>query len=141
MNVDGGVGGPGTLGKMILVLIVSGMTFMAGAIVAAKAIIPPRPGVTLTGIVSDSVCGSDHGIRARGDPECTRACVDLGAQFALMVGKLRVGKKMYILHGHEADLEEFAGKEVTVKGRTLGRDGIIVDQVDRSYSQATAAMN
>jgi hypothetical protein len=43
---------------------------------------------------------------------------------------------MYILHGHEADLERFAGKNVTVKGRALGRDTIIVDQVDGSSSEA-----
>jgi hypothetical protein len=53
-----------------------------------------------------------------------------------MVGKLRVGKRMYILQGHEADLDRFAGKEVTVKGRAFGRDRIIVDQVDRSYEAA-----
>jgi hypothetical protein len=58
-----------------------------------------------------------------------------------MVGKLKVGKKMYLLHGHEADLERFAGKEVRVKGRALGRDAIIVDQVDRSYSEAAGGMN
>lgn len=121
--------------KMVLVLIISASSIMSVALAAGK-IIPPLPGVRLTGIVSDSVCGGDHGIRAPGDPECTRACVELGAQYALMVGKLRVGKKMYILRGHEADLDRFAGREVWVKGRALGRDTIIVDQVDRSYSEA-----
>jgi hypothetical protein len=53
-----------------------------------------------------------------------------------MVGKLKVGKKMYLLFGHEADLERFAGKEVTVRGRALGRNTIIVDQIDRSYFEA-----
>jgi hypothetical protein len=75
-------------------------------------------------------------VRAPGDPECTRACVELGAQYALMVGKLKVGKKRYVLYGHEADLERFAGKEVSVKGWALGRDTIIVDQVDRLYFEA-----
>lgn len=126
--------------KKAPVLIISGLMIMSVAIAASKAIIPPLPRVTLTGIVSDSVCGGDHGIRAPGDAECTRACVELGAQYALMVGRLRVGKKMYILHGHEADLERFAGKEVWVKGRTLGRDFIIVDQVDRSYTEAAGRM-
>lgn len=127
--------------KMPSVLILSAMTIMAVAMAAASVIIPPRPGLTLTGIVSDSVCGGDHGIRARGDPECTRSCVALGAQYALMVGKLKIGKKMYLLHGHEGDLEQFAGKEVRVRGRALGRDTIIVDQVDRSYSEAARRMN
>jgi hypothetical protein len=122
--------------KMLPVLIISAMTVLAVAIAARGVIMPPLPGVMLTGMVSDSVCGSDHGIKAPGDPECTRACVELGAQYSLMVGKLKVGKKMYLLRGHEADLDRFAGKEVTVKGRALGRDIIIVDQVDRSYFEA-----
>src|SRR5579872_3434012 len=123
--------------KMVPVVIISALMIISVEIAAGNVIIPPLPPrVTLTGIVSDSVCGGDHGIRARGDLECTRACVELGAQYALMVGKLRVGKKMYILHGHEADLDRFAGKEVWVKGWALGRDAIIVDQVDRSYSEA-----
>jgi hypothetical protein len=122
--------------KMIPVLIISAMTILAVAIAAGSVIIPPLPSVRLTGIVSDSVCGGDHGIKAPGDAECTRACVELGAQYTLMVGKLTVGKKMYLLHGHEADLEQFAGKEVWVKGRALSRDTIIVDQVERSYSEA-----
>jgi hypothetical protein len=126
---------------LIPILIISAMTIMAVAMAAGNVIIPPLPGVTLTGIVRDSVCGGDHGIKARGDAECTRACIELGAQYALMVGKLKVGKKMYLLRGHEADLERFAGKEVTVKGRALGRDTLIVDQVDRSHSEATRGMN
>jgi hypothetical protein len=128
------------LRKMAPVLIISAMTIMAAAVAAGSVIIPPRSGFTLTGIVSDSVCGSDHGVRAPGDPECTRSCIELGAQYALMVGRLKVGKKMYLLHGHEADLERFAGKEVRVRGRALGRDTIIVDQVDGSYSEAAAGM-
>jgi hypothetical protein len=128
--------------KMVSVLIISALMIISVEIAAGNVIIPPLPPrVTLTGIVSDSVCGGDHGIRARGDPECTRACVELGAQYALMVGKLRIGTKMYILHGHEADLDRFAGKEVWVKGRALGRDAIIVDQVDRSYSEAVVGMD
>jgi len=65
----------------------------------------------------------------------------LEAQYALMVGKLKIGKKMYVLYGQKADLERFAGKEVRVKGRALDRDTIIVDQVDGSYSEAAAGMN
>jgi len=126
--------------KTVPVLIISVAMILAVAMAAGSVIVPQRSPVTLTGIVSDSVCGSDHGIRAPGDPECTRACIDLGAQYALMVGKLKVGKKMYLLRGHEADLDQFAGKEVRVKGRALGRDTIIVDQVDGSYSEA-AEMN
>jgi hypothetical protein len=122
--------------RAVPVLSMSAALILAIAIAAGSVIIPPRSPVRLTGIVSDSVCGGDHGIMAPGDPECTRACVQLGAQYALMVGKLRIGKKMYLLHGHQADLERFAGKEVTVKGRALGRDTIIVDEVNGSFTEA-----
>ena len=132
---------PAPLLKMVPILIISAMTIMAVAMAAGKVIIPPRPAVTLTGIVSDSVCGGDRGIKAPGDPECTRACVELGAQYALMVGKLKAGKKMYLLYGHETDLERFAGNEVSVKGRAVGQDTIIVDEVDRSYYEAAGRTN
>jgi hypothetical protein len=127
--------------KMVPVLIISAMTILSVAMAARNVITPPLRSVTLTGIVSDSVCGGDHGIQAPSDPECTRACVELGAQYALMVGRLKVGKKMYLLRGQEADLYRFAGREVRVKGRALGRDTIIVDQVDRSYYEAVGGMN
>lgn len=136
----GQTGLPAPLLKMVPILIISAMTIMAVAMAAGKVIIPPRPAVTLTGIVSDS-CGGDHGIKAPGDPECTRACVELGAQYALMVGKLKAGKKMYLLYGHETDLERFAGNEVSVKGRAVGQDTIIVDEVDRSYYEAAGRTN
>ena len=121
--------------KMVPILIISAITIMSVAMAASSLMIPPLPTVTMTGIVSDSLCGGDHGIKAPGDPECTRACVQLGAQYALMVGKLKAGR-IFILHDHEADLERFAGKEVTVKGRALSRDTIIVDWVDGMYSEA-----
>ena len=125
-----------------VVLMISAITILAVAIAAGSVIIPPLPPrVTLTGIVSDSVCGGDHGIRAPGDPECTRACVALGAHYALMVGKVRAGQKMYTLRGHEADLDRFAGKEVRVLGRALGRDTVIVDEVDHSYTEAVGGAN
>jgi|SRR5690348_6476819 hypothetical protein len=115
----------------LAILLISATAIVAGA--AAAIIIPVPPAITLAGIVSDTVCGSDHGIIASGDAECTRAWVELGAQYALTVGKLKVGQRMYRLMGHKADLYRFAGREVKIKGRALGRDTIIVDQIDRSY--------
>lgn len=90
-----------------------------------------RTAITLTGIVTDSLCGADHGIKALGDPECTHTCVERGAQYALAVGK-----KIYVLQGHQAELERFAGNDARVKGHTAGRDTVIVDQVDRLYTEA-----
>jgi hypothetical protein len=119
--------------KIIPFLVISALMTTAVALAAGSVIVPLRPGVTLTGIVSDSVCGDDHGVMAPGDAECTRACVALGAQYTLMVGKMKVGKKMYVLYGHTTDLHELAGMQVIVKGRELSREAIAVDQVYRSF--------
>ncbi len=117
------------------VLIISLMMILAVAISAGSVVVEKRPAITLTGIVSDSLCGTDHGIKTAADAECTRACVELGAQYALVVGK-----NVYVLQGHQADLERFAGNEVRLKGRVISRDTIIVDQVARWYSEAEVGM-
>ena len=96
-------------------LIVSGIiisgALMAAATWAGSIAVDKQTAVTLTGTVSDSLCGNDHGIKAKGDPECTRMCVKLGAEYALVVGN-----KLYVLQGHQADLDRFAGKQVRVQG-------------------------
>jgi len=102
---------------------------------ASSVAVNRETAVTLTGIVSDSMCGSDHGIKATGDPECTRICVKLGADYALVVGK-----RLYVLQGHQADLDRFAGRPVRVRGRAVTRDTVVIDQVSGWYSEAAAAM-
>jgi hypothetical protein len=47
--------------------------------------------------------------------ECTRACVKQGTKYALVVGK-----KVYTLEGHEAELNELAGGRATIKGSVMG---------------------
>ena len=83
-----------------------------------------QPTVVLTGIVSDTTCGSSHGTGARGDPECTRICVEMGAGYALAVKK-----HVYMLQGHQAELDRFAGEPVLVKGKIVGRDTVAVESV------------
>ena len=117
----------------ILLLSYAGPTYAQHQAIAHHEI--QRLAVTLTGTVTDSVCGTDHGTRSVGDAACTRTCVELGAQYALAVGK-----KLYVLQGHEIDLERFAGSEVRIKGHTTGRDRVMVDQVDRLYTEAIAGL-
>jgi hypothetical protein len=106
--------------KVVFVLIISGM-LTAIAMSAGTAIVEKR--------------SADHGIKAPGDAECTRMCVELGAQFALVVGK-----KTYILQGHPVDLYQLAGDKVRVWGRVVSRDTIIVEQVVPVYYEtATGA--
>lgn len=77
----------------------------------------------LTGIVSDSMCGRGHTMNGQGDAECTRLCVKLGCKYALVVGR-----SLFTLQGHEADLDKFAGEIVMVTG-TVWRDTITVESV------------
>src|SRR5258707_14939046 len=70
---------------------------------------------TLTGTVSDSMCGAHHMAKDKSAAECTRECVKKGMNYALIVGT-----KVYTLDGHEADLGKLAGERATVKGSVTG---------------------
>lgn len=70
---------------------------------------------TLTGVVSDSMCGAHHMAKDKSPAECTRVCVKQGMKYALVVGK-----KVYTLEGHEAELDKLAGEKATVKGNVTG---------------------
>ena len=70
---------------------------------------------TLTGIVSDSMCGAHHMAKDKSPAECARACVKQGMKYALIVGE-----KVYTLEGHEAEVDKLAGKKATVTGNVTG---------------------
>ena len=72
---------------------------------------------TLTGEVSDAMCGTQH---MQGTPaECTRACVGRGTKYTLIVGS-----KIYSLNTDDkailATLSKQAGKNATVTGTVNG---------------------
>jgi len=74
--------------------------------------------------VSDSDCGSTHGTKIHGDAACTRLCVSLGAEYALAAGE-----RIYVLRGHPAELNAFAGDMVVVKGKMVNRNTVAVESV------------
>lgn len=78
---------------------------------------------TLTGVVSDAMCGAKHMAKDKSPAECTRSCVKQGTKYALVVGK-----KVYALEGHEAELDKLAGANATVKGKVTG-EAITVQSV------------
>ena len=86
----------------------------------------------LTGIVTDSDCGSTHGTRIHGDAACTRLCVSLGADYALAVGE-----RIYVLRGHPAELNAFAGDMVIVRGKMVSRNVVAVESVAPYILRAT----
>ena len=71
---------------------------------------------TLTGVVSDAMCGATHMMKNVSAADCMRACVKQGTKYALVVGK-----DVYTLAGHEAELDRYAAQTVTVKGAVSGK--------------------
>jgi hypothetical protein len=78
---------------------------------------------TLTGVVSDAMCGATHMMKNKPDAECLRYCIKQGTKYALVAGK-----NVYTLEGHEADLDKHAAEKVTVKG-TLKGQSLTVESV------------
>lgn len=70
---------------------------------------------TLTGVVSDSMCGAKHMAKDKTAAQCTRECVKTGMDYALVVGK-----KVYVLKGDKAEIDKLAGKRATVRGSVSG---------------------
>ena len=75
---------------------------------------------SLTGTVSDAMCGAKHSGEAAA---CTKGCVKKGSAYALVVGD-----KVYTLKGGEKDLDKLAGQQATVTG-TVDGDKVTVTAV------------
>jgi hypothetical protein len=80
--------------------------------------------MTLEGTVSDAKCGAKH--MMKGDEACTKACVEHGSDYALVVGQ-----KVYTLKADEkekTELGKLAGKMAKVVGDVSG-DTVTVKSV------------
>ena len=101
---------------------VLGITLFA-ALAASPALAADK---TLTGKVSDAMCGAKHQM-AGNDASCTRTCVKGGSKYALVVGD-----KVYTLETTDKaaldKLDELAGTSAKVTGEIKG-DTIAVKSV------------
>src|SRR5439155_14626028 len=70
---------------------------------------------SLTGVLTDSMCGPTHMAKDKTPAECTQMCVKDGMKYALAADK-----ELYTLEGHEAELAKLAGQKGTVKGTLKG---------------------
>ena len=74
---------------------------------------------TLTGVVSDTMCGAKHDEMPSKPAECTRGCVKHGANYALVVGD-----KVYTLQTSDKaaldQLNDLAGAKAKVTGEVDG---------------------
>lgn len=100
--------------------------FLAAIVIAGSLCVPAAAAAdqqTLTGTVSDSMCGQQH--MEADAVKCTRACVGHGAKYMLIVGE-----KVYSLNTTDkalrAKLDEQAGSKATVTGNV---NGIAVDVI------------
>jgi hypothetical protein len=72
---------------------------------------------TLTGTISDSMCGTKHKDMGKKmtDRDCTQFCATKGAQYVLISKD-----KVYKLTNHDADLKTHAGHQVNLTGDLKG---------------------
>jgi hypothetical protein len=83
---------------------------------------------TVTGTVTDAMCGAHHMMKDATPAQCTRECVKQGSDFALVSEG-----KVYTLKGDKVQLDKFAGQNVTIKGKVNGKT-ITVDSIAAAKS-------
>jgi hypothetical protein len=95
-----------------------GSFLAAAALLGASTMLGQTSGSqkTLTGVVSDSMCGANHMAKNMNPADCLRLCVKKGTKYALVVGK-----DLYTLEGHEAELDKYAAQKVSLKGTVKGQ--------------------
>jgi hypothetical protein len=72
---------------------------------------------TLTGTVTDTMCGKKHMIPGKSDADCTRECMKAKGDWTY---GLVVGNKVYSLTGDNHQFGTLAGQRVTVTGEVTG---------------------
>lgn len=70
---------------------------------------------TLTGVITDSMCGRKHMIPGKTDTQCTRECIKAKSKYALITAD-----KVYTLQGPATEFDKLAGKQVQVTGDLEG---------------------
>lgn len=93
----------------VATFVLVGIWIAAGATVSAAS-------MTLTGTVSDAMCGARHPVADAA--ACTKTCVKKGSDYALIVKD-----KVYTLKANDAakaELDKLAGKTADVMGDVSG---------------------
>ena len=93
---------------------------------------------TLTGKISDSMCGASHAKMAPAhggtDRSCTLACIKAGGKYVFVSG----GKVYNIDNQDFADLEKHAGHRVRLTGDVNG-DTVTVSKIVMPAAKKTAS--
>jgi hypothetical protein len=91
------------ISRIIAVLLIVGSTFAAST--------------TVTGIVTDTMCGKKHMIAGKNDADCTRECMKSKGTWTY---GLAVGDQVYGLSGDNQKFASLAGRKVSVTGQQNG---------------------
>ena len=91
--------------------------FACSIMFAALCAIPVMAATTtLTGVITDDMCGKTHTMMpGKPDADCVRECVKSGAKFAVMSNG-----KLVVLAGKNSELSALAGKKATISGELKG---------------------
>jgi len=90
-------------------------------LLAGFASLAPAATMTMTGMISDSMCGASHAKMTAGHPDmndkaCTLACVKAGAKYVFV----SAGKVYQIANQNQGDLAKEAGGTVSLTGDVSG---------------------
>jgi hypothetical protein len=87
---------------------------------------------TMTGRVTDTMCGATHSAKGKTDAECVADCIKMGDDFAIVVkdaGKDKVITLTSVSDANKAALLKLAGKDAKVTGTVTG-DKMTVTKVE-----------
>ncbi len=109
-----------TISRIAMVMMAAAAIAWFGAVASRVQADESASQTTLTGVVSDAMCGAHHTMQGMSAADCTRMCVKAGSGYALVVSD-----KVYLLKGASAQLNKYAGQKVTVKGAMKGANFVV----------------
>jgi hypothetical protein len=104
-------------------LLLGGALLVAGHSVFGQDAAGGKAPHTMTGVVSDAMCGGNH--NGKDAAKCTVSCASKG-KYALMIGD----RMVTLDEVPAADMAKFAGKNVVVTGTMAGKDNMKVTKVE-----------
>ena len=93
-----------------------GLALLAGVLLVNAPLLESAQKKTLTGTVSDAMCGAKHKMGDVSAAQCTTGCVGMGSKYALVVGST-----VYELEGQADNLKALAGEKVKLTGTVDGQ--------------------
>ena len=91
------------------------LAFVTSGLILTASLAVAQATKSLTGTVSDAMCGTTHMMKGESAAQCTRECVKSGSDYAVVAGD-----KVYTLKGDKTAIDKFAGANVIVKGKLSG---------------------